>query len=86
MVLSNKELYTEHHPIKELDEVVMNITVLGANGAIGQTIVEEAVQAGHQVLAVARREGALDNSPSWKNAMDSLPMKPLCNPLWQAPI
>ena len=50
----------------------MNITVLGANGAIGQTIVEEAVQAGHQVLAVARREGALDHSPAQEKRYGNL--------------
>lgn len=38
----------------------MKITIFGANGQIGQHVVEQALQAGHQVTAYTRRPNALD--------------------------
>ncbi|MFC3928624.1 NAD(P)H-binding protein [Streptococcus caprae] len=46
----------------------MKLTVFGANGAIGQAVVREAVKAGHEVIAVARRQGTLDKSPAQHKA------------------
>ncbi|HEB2280809.1 TPA: NAD(P)H-binding protein [Staphylococcus aureus] len=50
----------------------MKITVLGANGAIGKLVVEEAVNAGHEVLAVARRQGTLEDSLAQQKQYGSL--------------
>ena len=38
----------------------MNILVIGANGNAGRRIVEKALKAGHQVIGVVRREGAIE--------------------------
>ena len=40
----------------------MDIAVYGATGAIGSKIVEEAVARGHDVTAVSRRGGAVENT------------------------
>jgi putative NADH-flavin reductase len=40
----------------------MRITVLGATGGLGRCVVEQALAAGYQVTACARRPGALDLS------------------------
>jgi putative NADH-flavin reductase len=40
----------------------MNIAVYGATGAIGSKIVEEAVSRGHEVTAISRRGGAVENA------------------------
>lgn len=40
----------------------MDIAVYGATGAIGSKIVEEAVARGHDVTAVSRRGGAVENA------------------------
>jgi len=39
----------------------MNIAVYGATGAIGSKIVDEAVARGHEVTAISRRGGAVEN-------------------------
>lgn len=41
----------------------MRIAVIGASGTIGSRIVSEAVRRGHQVIAVSRREGAVQSVP-----------------------
>ena len=42
----------------------MNILVIGANGNAGRRIVEKALNAGHQVTGVVRREGAIEGIPT----------------------
>jgi len=41
----------------------VNIVVFGATGGTGGAVVEQAVRAGHQVTAVARRAGSLVETP-----------------------
>jgi uncharacterized protein YbjT (DUF2867 family) len=42
----------------------MKIVVFGASGQTGKLLVEQALEAGHEVLAYVRREGALTIEPS----------------------
>jgi uncharacterized protein YbjT (DUF2867 family) len=39
----------------------LNITILGASGKTGALLVEQALAAGHEVTALARRAGSVDN-------------------------